>query len=288
MARLFCRHNRLTSSCPICSKEVQAGLPAAPARARPGAGTAARRSGATTPRRGGTTGVVTKKLARAADDGYRNGLVPGCKATADARRLAAALTTATQRLEPPGPYARAAEAPDLEEGTWTAFLLVLGADEAPPWAGGEVPDLPGGLGETAAAYRQWAARAGTQTAAIGGDAAWTPERRFARAYERLSLPRLTRHHRIEFLLGLAAAGLYDLRQGSLHIEREDDAASVAAKRLLVSGDRGLLDRRATDLVRACGVPFGALEHGLAVWDAPGALPEPETLPPAIASALDLS
>ena len=45
---------------------------------------------------------MTRKLARAANDGYRNPLVPGLRATADAERLAIALTDAAVRLEPPG------------------------------------------------------------------------------------------------------------------------------------------------------------------------------------------
>ena len=236
MARMFCRHNRLTASCPICSKELQAELPQPKPRARHAGtgGAATRRPGTPAARRPATSGrLVTKRLARAADDGYRNSLVPGCKATADARRLASALTLATARLEPPGPYPDVAAAPDREDATWTAFLLVLGAEEVPSWASGEVPEVPGGRRATAEAYRQWAERGESQGALLDGDPSWTPERRFARAYERLSLPRLTRHDRIEFLLAVAAAGFYDMAPGSLYVEREDDAATIAAKRLLV-------------------------------------------------------
>jgi len=230
---------------------------------------------------------VTKRLARAADDGYRNPLVPGCKATEDARRLASALTLATARLEPPGPYPDVAAAPDPEDATWTAFLQVLGVADVPPWNSGEVPEVPGGRRATADAYRQWAQRGGSQAAQLEGDPTWTPERRFARAYERLSLPRLTRHERIEFLIALAAVGLYDLAPDSLRVEREDDATTLAAKRLLVSGDRGLLDRRARDLVTAAEVPFAALEHGLPLWDSAAELPEPETFAGTLATALRL-
>src|SRR5262245_54170076 len=121
---MFCRHNRLTANCPICSRELQADLqskaPPRPARARTGS-TSTRARGAS-PRSGG---VVTRKLARAADDGYRNILVPGLRATADAERLAAALTAAAARLAPPGPFPEVAAEPDLEEATWLAFLLAL-------------------------------------------------------------------------------------------------------------------------------------------------------------------
>ncbi len=43
--------------------------------------------------------MVTKRLARATDDGYRNDLVPGIKATADAERLAAALAVGVEQLD---------------------------------------------------------------------------------------------------------------------------------------------------------------------------------------------
>src|SRR5256885_2547209 len=117
-----CRHNRLTSKCPICSRELEDNLrqqiPQRPARPRSAKATTRAR----TTRSGG---VVTRKLARAADDGYRNPLVPGLRATADAERLAVALTRAAERIEPPGPYPAVAEEPDLEQATWLAFLLAL-------------------------------------------------------------------------------------------------------------------------------------------------------------------
>src|SRR5215216_5389650 len=163
---MFCRHNRLTANCPICSRELQADLraraPSRPARTRSSSS-----GGSSRPR-----GVVTRKLARAADDGYRNGLVPGLRATADAERLAAALTAAAARLEPPGPQPEVAAEPDLEEATWLAFLLALaGADaldlqdeilqERPSWAAGELPDLRAESRRAAIAYRAWAERAGS-------------------------------------------------------------------------------------------------------------------------------
>src|SRR5918997_4296029 len=158
---MFCRHNRLTVNCPICSLELGPELGGKPAPARRSSAPASSRSrgGTTTPRRG----VVTKRLARAADDGYRNPLVPGLRATADAERLAAALAAATARLEPPGPYPEVAAEPDLEEATWLAFLLAIGADERPSWASGESPE---GHARTADAYRAWAQRAGSQARAF--------------------------------------------------------------------------------------------------------------------------
>ena len=73
----------------------------------------------------GSGRLVTRQLARATDDGYRNPLTPGLKATADAERLAVAVTQAHERLEPPGPYTAIDETPDIEHATWLAFLFAL-------------------------------------------------------------------------------------------------------------------------------------------------------------------
>src|SRR4051794_5329631 len=115
MSGMFCRHNRLTSKCAICSRELEENLRAqAPVRhvtvRKPGATSTPR--GRSTTAKSNPNRLVTRKLARAADDGYRNPLVPGLKATADAERLANALTAAEQRLEPPGPYAFIADIED--------------------------------------------------------------------------------------------------------------------------------------------------------------------------------
>src|SRR5215218_4085257 len=122
MTSLFCRHNRLTARCPICSKELEAELrakapPRPPSVRRSPAAPRARRAAAARP-----GGLVTRKLARAEDDGYRNPLVPGLRATADAERLAGALLAAAERLAPPGPYDVVATEPDREQATWLAFL----------------------------------------------------------------------------------------------------------------------------------------------------------------------
>ena len=257
---MFCRHNRLTANCPICSRELQADLksktPISSSRPR----TSSSSRGSSTPRR---SGVVTKRLARAADDGYRNALVPGLRATADAERLAAALTAATARLEPPGPYPEVAAEPDLEEATWLAFLLAHGTEERPSWASGDTPD------RTAAAYRAWAERAGSQAQAFSGEPSWTPQRRFSRVFERLALPGFARAERFDLLTALGAAGRYELEAGELHLAAGEDATTEAAKRLLVSGDKLLLERRARDLADAAEVPLGALDRALAIWGTPG-------------------
>jgi hypothetical protein len=293
MPGMFCRHNRLTANCPICSRELEEDLrskapvrPSAP-RAR---GTSSPRSRTAAPPRSGR--LVTRKLARAADDGYRNPLVPGLRATADAERLAVALTRAAERLEAPGPFPQLAEEPDLEQATWLAFLLSVAPElrdpllEAnPPW--GQEADLPPALARTASAYRAWAERAGSQAAAITGDAGWTAQRRFGRVFERLALPGFTRGARFDLLAILGAAGRYELEADGLHFV-EDDATTLAAKRALVSGDRLLLERRAHDLAEAADLPLAALDRGLAIWGTPGEHVDLTAEPAgSVAAALDL-
>jgi hypothetical protein len=282
---VFCRHNRLTANCPICSREQAAELAAkAPPRSRPARVSATPRpkSGARARTGAGRSGgVVTRRLARAADDGYRSPLAPGLRATADAERLAAALTTAAARLEPPGPYPEVATEPDVEEATWLAFLLALAgpdastlqaaiAEEPPRWADGRLPDLPPERARAAAAYRAWAERAGSQAEAYQGEAAWTPQRRFARVFERLALPGFPRAARFELLATLGAAGRFPLEADALFLAAGDDVTTDAAKRLLVSGDKLLLERRARELAEACELPVAALDRGLALWGTPGA------------------
>ena len=269
----------MTANCPICSRELESELKAkAPPRQQRARGTAPAKGRP----RGSTrsSGVVTRRVARAADDGYRSPLAPGLRATADAERLAVALTQAAARLEPPGPYPEIATEPELEEGTWLAFLLALAGPDAPelqdalraahpPWDGGELDDLPAERRRTADAYRAWAVRAGSQQAAFAGDAGWTPERRFSRVFERLALPGFGRGPRYDLLTALGAAGLYELQADGLHVGGDEDATTVAAKRLLVSGDSRLLDRRARELAEACELPIAALDRGLAIWNTPG-------------------
>jgi len=281
----FCRHNRFIQNCPICRE------PEAPAAAR----RAPRRSSstATAGRSRGAGGVKVKRVGRAADDGYREGLVPGLRSSEDARRLADEIGFAAGRLarleaDPPGLYADAAIEPDREEGLWLAALIALlgpleGDDPFAgvraarvPWASGEGPALDdvafgprGGVRDAAAArraiaaYRAWAQRAGGQAPALRGDEAWTPERRFDRTYERLgSLPGFSRPARYDLLLSLGRLGLADVRPGALHFGSDDDA-SLAGRRVFGIADLFLLERRARDLADAAEVPLEALDLALA-------------------------
>ena len=281
MSGMFCRHNRPTNKCPICSREQEQRLrEQAPVRyvtvRKPGATSTPRGRGSTSGSGGAAKAnpkrLVTRKLARAADDGYRNPLVPGLKATADAERLAGALTQAMYRLEPPGPYPFLAEEPDREQATWLAFLIALAPElreqiETARPAYDADPELPAAKARTIAAYKAWVERQGTQEQAFTGEPSWTPERRFERVFERLALPGFTRASRYDLLTALGAAGVYPLTANAVHFI-EDDATTLAAKRALVSGDRMLLERRAKDFAEAAELPIAALDRGLAVWGTP--------------------
>ena len=235
-----------------------------------------------------------RKVTQAADDGYRNELVAGIKATADAERLAAELAFATARLgelagDPPELYARIGAEPDLEEALWLAFLtayLTPTADEDPfaniraahvSWSSGELPDLGVALGirsshdraagtRTVLAYRAWAQRSGGQQAAFQGESSWTSQRRFDRLFERLAVGGFARPGRYDLLVTLGRLGVVDVRPTSLQLT--DDATTVAAKRVFGIGDKMLLERRARELADAAGVPIEALDLALFNWAAP--------------------
>ena len=283
----FCRHNRFLANCPICSRD------------QVGVATPSRRAPAAPKRAGGATrsgGVRVRQVAREQEDGFRSPLVPGVKASTAAERLAEEIAFACARLrllasEPPGLYAEVAATADREEALWLAFLIAyLGPlDDDDPfagvraartaWAGGEPPrldDVPLGPrtahdpvrgAATLAAYRAWARRAGSQETAFAGEAGWSPERRFARAYERLALPGLRRDARYDLLVTLGELGLGALRAGSLQLGGADET-TVAAKRVFGIADTMLLERRAGELAAAAEVPLAALDLALWNWNRP--------------------
>jgi len=300
----FCRHGRLEANCPVCSKQQKTTFaPAKPARrsadgqpaVRPGTVTGQQRARSSARgHRGGELRV--RRMARAADDGYRHELVAGIRATADAARLADELAFSATRLQqletdPPALYCEAATAEDREEGLWLAFLIAYLSpreDEDPwagiraahvPWAGGELPHLDGvALGprtahdpargaRTIAAYRAWAQRAGSQEAAFAGDPSWDPARRIGRAFERLALPGFGRAPRYELLTVVSHLGLVDLRPTSLQLTVDpSDPTVVAAKRAFGIGEPTELRHRTSRLVRELGVPVEALDLALLNWN----------------------
>lgn len=284
----------MEANCPICSKKEQAAPRARTgARRPPASGTTATR------RRPAAAGDLrVRRMARAQDDGYDNWAVPGLRATVEARRLADEIAFATARLDelrsdPPGLYAEAATTGG-EEGLWLAFLIayVSPLEDAEPfagiaaartaWATGELPDLDGlplgprtahdparGPG-TLTAYRAHAQRAGSQAAALAaGEASLTPQRRFDRAFERLSLPGLHRGPRYEFLLVSSRLGLLDADPSSLLLGAEpNDPTVLAAKRILGIGDAINLGRRASELAAESGIPIAALDLAFVNWARP--------------------
>ena len=290
---LFCRHNRFEANCPICKSPE----PDPAARRAPRSGSSSRsRSGGGTSNR--STAMRVRQAPRAAEDGYRNPLVPGLRSSADAARLADEMAFSAARLaalasDPPGLYAEVAAEGDPEEATWLAFLIAyLGPLEgADPWAGVRAARVPGSTGEltaledvplgprtshdpergsaTVSAYRAWVARAGSQAASFSGEAGWTPERRFSRVFERLALPGLSRSARFDLLVTLGRLGRYELRAESLHLSgAASDPVITAAKRVFGIADPLLLDRRAGDLAREAEVPLDALDLALWNWQEP--------------------
>ncbi len=296
----FCRHNRLVQNCPICSKELSIELrpivtSSAPRTTQPRPTTPRpARTGSRARSGGSSSGLTVRRVARGAGDGYRSPHVIGLKSSTDAARLAEELAFADTRLElleqaPPGLYAEVADAAGpIEERSWLAFLIAYlcpleGENEfaeiervRTSWASGELPALDGvELGprtahdpsrgtKTLEAYRMWAARSGSQESAYTGDAGWSPERRFARAFERLALPGLHRDARFDLLVTLGRLGVYEIVAGSLVLGGANDV-TVGAKRAFGIGDPLLLERRASDLAQACGVPLEALDLGLHNW-----------------------
>jgi hypothetical protein len=303
----FCRHGRFVDRCPICSKTLPGNSPAeraTPARARSRKATSAAGRGS---RRGAELRV--RRQERAVEDGYSSSLVPGLRASADAQRLAEEIAFSNGRLLALGSLtgesaahapsedlyaqARALVADDIEQATWTCFLIAyLCPLEGPePFAGirralqvpreelSDLSDVPLGPrtshdpargARTLDAYRQWTAQAGSQALAFGGDAGWSPSRRFERLLERSAMPGFARGARYELLMLLGALGAYELQAASLYFSAArsggaEDPATLAAKRIFAIGDALLLDRRAGALADAIGAPVGSLELALSNW-----------------------
>lgn len=297
----FCRHGRFEQNCRICNKPTATGTgtgagSTASTRTSSSPSAARRSSGGR-----GSSAVVVRRQARAVEDGYSSELVPGLKASGDARRLAAEIAFSAARLaelasDPPGLYAEAALAEDREEALWLAFLIAhlspttgplddAGGDDDPfasieaartTWASGEPPRLEEGIvlgprttvdprqpTRTSEAYRAWAARAGSQQAAYTGEPAWTPQRRFSRLFERLALPGFGRGGRVELLTSLGRLGLVDVEPAELRLGADaNDPTTVAAKRVFGIGDALILERRSADLAAAADVPLAALDLAL--------------------------
>jgi hypothetical protein len=294
----ICAREQAVELAPVISpgspsaRESDASRPRSPRAATRSRGAARR------PRAAAASGMRVRRLNRGPDDGYDHPLVPGLHSSAEASRLADELAFAAGRLDrlgsaPPGLYAEVADpAGEIEERTWLGFLIAYLAPLAEDdpfteiaarrtsWSSGRLPDLdglrtgprsphdPAHGSRTLEAYRAWARRAGSQQQALAGDAVWSPERRFARAYERLALPGMTRGARFELLASLGALGAHALDAGTLILGGADEV-TLAAKRVLGIGETMLLQRRAEDLAEGCGVPLAALDLALHNWQLAG-------------------
>lgn len=307
----FCRHGRFEASCGICRQEK---AKSEPAPVRPASkGTAARRptSSQSTPtaRTGRSRTVVTGKLTRNADDGFRSDLLPGVRSSADAMVLAQELTLAEARLssiasDDAGPWAAVASrsgdasaafvtalvvavaSPDETAGSLVTAAAALAAleplladlDDSGTIAGASAvaeildagprgPRAHDAAGAALAVPAQLAQRsAGSLGAGLHGDDSWSPERRFARLFDRLALKGLPRAVRFDVLVALGRSGALDVRADGLHLG--NDQVTHAAKRLFAVADVPLLERRAAAIVDATDVSWDALE--LALWNIAGA------------------
>jgi hypothetical protein len=293
----FCRHNRLEANCPICSRKSRGSSVTPPRPVRRPESRAVSTPSKRRPSSRAAGDLRVRRMARAPDDGYEHDLLPGLRATVEAARLADELAFSAARLEqlehsPRGLFADVVMLDDIEEQAWLSFQIAYispgEGDDAfaeidrvrTTWASGELPDLseaqlgprtahdPARGTRTLEAYRAWAQRAGSQAAAFSGDEAWTPQRRFERAFERLALPGFGRGPRYELLVTLGHLGVFDLRPWSLHLIDAMDPTTIAAKRVFGIGDAMNLQRRASDLATAAGVPIEALDLALLNWSRP--------------------
>ena len=203
-----------------------------------------------------------------------------------------------ERLEPPGPYEEVATEPDVERAAWLALLLALAGPGDPERQAAVLAAAPalGAVPDALAAARAHDLRlrdlGGARRLAGGG-----PDRRARLVAAAPLRPRLSsaspcpasRARRASSCSStLGASGRFALVPDQLELGAEGDPATTAAKRILQSGDRMLLERRARDLAAACEVPLAALDRALALWGDPEAeIDAAEELPAAMRSALAL-
>ena len=243
-------------------------------------------------------GMTVHRVRNSVDDGYRSPLLPGLKSSSEADRLADELAFAATRLRvlesaPPGLYAEVADpAGDVEERTWLAFLIAylapLESDDPfasiraarRPWASGERPALedvetgPRGAHDpahpyrTIEAYRAWASRAGSQSAAFAwrarvdagaalrpgvraaGPPGPAPRRALRAAREPRAASAYTTSGRARWPSAAAAA---------IRLRSPPSARWGSATRCCSSGGR-------RSWRRAAGTPLAALDLGFYNWE----------------------
>lgn len=260
----------MQASCPICSK-----ADAPVSRPRPERAPRVRSGVTRTPK--ASSGIRVRRVERAPEDGYDNEFVPGLRASPDGARLADELAFSVARLDelasdPPGLYAGADAdlafliayvSPGRGGDPWSEVEAARAGDWDAVTGGPRTAHDPARGTATIDAWRAWSERGGGPEAALGGDADWEPTRRFARTFERLTLPGFGRGPKYDFLVTLGALGLVDVEAGTLAVGKDAlDPVIASAKRVLGIGDAINLERRAAELARGCGVPFAALDLAL--------------------------
>ena len=237
-----------------------------------------------------------RRLARSADDGYQNRLVPGLRSSVDAEHLAEELAFASTRLEaleqdPPGLYAEVAAAEgELEERTWLAFLIayISPLDGDDPFASIAAGEVVVGVGRAARARRDRARASHGARSRLAARRRSTPTARGPPAPARRRRPSPARAHGRPSGVsrGCSSGSRYraftatrastcssrsvasastSCARGALQFGG-DNEVTIAAKRALGIGDTMLLERRAAELAGACGLPLEALDLGLYNWE----------------------
>ena len=271
MPGMFCRHNRLTSKCPICSRELEEQLRSkAPVRhvtvRKPGASSTPR-ARSDRRRRARSGRLVTRKLARAADDGYRNPLVPGlqgdrrCRTARDRahRRRTRGSSRPGRTRDRRDARRRAGDLAGVPVRARARAPRRASTRRSPPWADADVsraarrpssaPPPPTAPGSSAPARRRPRSRARRSG---------RPERRFGRVFERLALPGFTPRRALRPADRARRRRPLPARGATPCTSSRTTPTTLAAKRALVSGDRMLLERRARDLADASELPIAAL------------------------------
>lgn len=205
---------------------------------------------------------------------------------ASAPLVSAGALTAEIDLSDPLLGPRGAHEPARGGAALEAYLTLIRRLRGPIEAASLSPapqDHEGGAAVSRPSSRTVAAGEG---GALLGEQAWSPQRRFERAFERLALPGLTRACRFELLTILGVLEIYEMSADSLHLaaaqidlkarplarERRSPLAEIsrepvldAAKRVFGIGDAINLERRAKQLAEACEVPLAALDLALYNW-----------------------
>ena len=116
-----------------------------------------------------------------------------------------------------------------------------------------------------AGLSRWAERAGSQAQAFIGDPAWPDQRRFDRAFERLSLPGFGRAA-LRAAGDLGRLGVFEVRPWSLQLSGDAlDPTSWPPSACSASAIRCCCSAARHDLAIGVGVPIEALDLALANW-----------------------